>query len=234
MWGDHMAIEERTTSQVWDAAPSTRVLVIDDHVVFAELLGLALSGEDGFEFVGRADGVTAGIRMVESLLPDIVVMDVRLGDGDGVAATAELTRQFPRMCVVVLTGFVDTGLIQRVADAGASALLPKDGELHEMVRALRTARRGRFVVHPALARLFSSGDLKVVDDLAPLEGHELELLRLLAAGFDITGIAHELAMTTELVREQVATLLTKLGASSAFDAVVIAMRNGLLHDAAYE
>src|SRR4051794_41286049 len=126
-----MAIEDRGDSGVWDPAPSTRVLVIDDHVVFAELLGLALSGEDGFEFVGRADGVTAGIRMVESLRPDIVVMDVRLGDGDGIAATAQLTREYSGLRVIVLTAFVDADLMRRAGGAGVGAVLSQEGGLSE-------------------------------------------------------------------------------------------------------
>jgi len=229
MWGDHMAIEERTTSQVWDAAPSTRVLVIDDHVVFAELLGLALSGEDGFEFVGRADGVTAGIRMVESLRPDIVVMDVRLGDGDGIAATAELTREYSGLRVIVLTAFVDADLMRRAADAGACALLPKDGALSEMMHALRTARDGGFVVHPRLLKTLVSGDVRTQPTPPALTQREQDVLQMLAAGLEANVIARELGISLNTCRGYVKNLLTKLGAHSQLEAVVVAMRNGLIH-----
>jgi len=227
MWGDHMAIDDCADPRNWSPASSTRVLVVDDHVVFAELLGLALSGEDGFEFVGRADGVTAGIRMVESLRPDIVVMDVRLGDGDGIAATAQLTREIPGLRVIVLTAFVDADLMRRAADAGACALLPKDGELSEMMHALRTARGGGFVVHPRLLKTLVSGNGKA-HPTPPLTQREQDVLQMLAAGLEANAIARELGISLNTCRGYVKSLLTKLGAHSQLEAVVIAMRNGLI------
>jgi DNA-binding NarL/FixJ family response regulator len=211
-----------------------RVLVVDDHRVFAEALALALSVEDNLEVIGLAHSVTTGIALAQQLVPDLVVMDVRLGDGDGIAATAQLTRQFPAMSVVVLTGFVDTGLMQRVADAGASALLPKDGELTEMLQALRTARRGRFIVHPTLLKTLVGRDAPRTQDVPDLIGQEPQVLQLLAAGLDAVAISRELGMTVTATKEYVQHLLTKLGARSHLDAVVIAMRNGLLHDASFD
>lgn len=227
MWGDHMAIDDCADPRSWSPDSLTRVLVVDDHVVFAELLGLALSGEDGFEFVGRADGVTAGIRMVESVRPDIVVMDVRLGDGDGIAATAQLTRRFPGLRVIVLTAFVDSDLMRRAADAGACALLPKDGELAEMMHALRTARGGGFVVHPRLLKTLVSGDGRA-QPMPPLTQREQDVLQMLAAGLEANAIARELGISLNTCRGYVKSLLTKLGAHSQLEAVVIAMRNGLI------
>src|SRR4051812_8727760 len=114
-----------TTSAAGEPRAAARVLIVDDHKVFGELLGLALSAEDDFEFVGYAHNVTLGMQMVESLQPDLLIMDVRLGDGDGIAATAQLTRAHPTLRVVVLSGYVDAALMRRAADAGACALLPK-------------------------------------------------------------------------------------------------------------
>lgn len=215
-------------------AQTLRVLVVDDHRVFAEALALALSVEDNLEVVGLAHSVTAGIAMAQQLVPDLVVMDVRLGDGDGIAATAQLTRQFPAMAVVVLTGFVDTGLMERVSAAGASALLPKDGELTEMLQALRTARRGRFIVHPTLLKTLVGREGAKAKDAPDLVGQQPQVLLLLAAGLDTAAIARELGMTVPATRDYVQALLTKLGARSHLDAVVIAMRNGLLHDASFD
>ena len=227
LWGDRMAIEDCAEPIAGYTAPSTRVMVVDDHVVFAELFGLALSGEDGFEFVGRADGVSAGIRMVESLSPDIVVMDVRLGDGDGIAATTQLTRDHPGLRVIVLTAFVDADLMRRAADAGACALLPKDGELSEMMHALRTARDGGFVVHPRLLKTLVSGEGRP-QPLPPLTQREQDVLQMLAAGLEANAIARELGISLNTCRGYVKNLLTKLGAHSQLEAVVVAMRNGLI------
>jgi DNA-binding NarL/FixJ family response regulator len=212
------------------AAPPRRLVVVDDHRVFAEALVVTLSMEADLDVLGMAHSVTTGIALAQRLVPDLVVMDVRLGDGDGVAAGAELARQFPAMAVVVLTGFVDEGLLERVADAGAAALLPKDGELTEMLRAIRTARRGRFIVHPALLRRVAAHGQPNGSDIPPLTGQEPDVLRLLAAGFDPASIGRELDLTNAVARDVVQALLTKLRARSPLDAVVIAMRNGLLRD----
>src|SRR4051794_8295406 len=111
------------------------VVVVDDHKVFAELLAMALSGEPDFACVGHAQNVDEGMALVEAVHPDLVIMDVQLGDGDGIAATAELTERFPDLRVVVLTAHVDQRLLQRAAAANASALLPKDGDLPDMLSA---------------------------------------------------------------------------------------------------
>jgi DNA-binding NarL/FixJ family response regulator len=210
-----------------------RVLVVDDHRVFAEAMAVALSGQRNLEVVGSAHCADAGLAMAEQLQPDVVVMDVRLGDGDGVAVTAELTGLYPSICVVVLTGFAERGLMQRVADAGASAVLPKDGELGEMVQAIRSARRGRFLVHPALLRLLDGPDDPGVPNALVLGVAEHDTLLLLAAGFDAAAIARELDLPVPAAKLHVKELLAKLGAETHLEAVVVAMRNGLLRDPAY-
>jgi DNA-binding NarL/FixJ family response regulator len=210
-----------------------RVLVVDDHRVFAEAIALALSGQPNLEVVGSAHSAAAGLAMAEELRPDLVVMDVRLGDGDGVALTAELTRLNPLIRVVVLTGFADRGLMQRVAAAGASAILPKDGELTEMLQALRAVRRGRFLVHPALLCLVDGPDDPSESSIPALSQGEHDTLRLLAAGFDATAIARELDLPLPTAKLHVKELLAKLGAETHLEAVIVAMHNGLLRDPAY-
>jgi len=120
---------------------TTDVLVVDDHRTFSELLAMALHNEPDFHCVGTAAGVVEAHLMVDQLRPDLVLMDVRLGDGDGIAATAQLTRIYPELRVIVLTAYIDEALVQRAADAGACGLLPKDGFLPDMLVALRSSRR---------------------------------------------------------------------------------------------
>ena len=205
------------------------VIVIDDHTVFAELLSLALASQPDFECVGHAQNVSDGLALVESLQPDIVVMDVRLGDGDGIAATAELTAANPLLRVVVLTAYVDQSLLRRAAAANACALLPKDGELTGMLNALRTSRRGGFSVHPELLRRLV-GRTEVVRQRYPALTHrEQEVLQMLAAGLEARLIAREIGISVNTCRGYVKSLLGKLGAHSQLEAVAIAMRYGLIH-----
>ncbi|MGA8210809.1 MAG: response regulator transcription factor [Nocardioidaceae bacterium] len=207
----------------------TRVAIVDDHRVFAELLALALGAEPDLECVGHAQNVTDGLALVESVHPDIVVMDVRLGDGDGVAAAAELSSTYPELRVVILTAYVEERLLHRAAAAGACALLPKDGDLTGMLQTLRTSERGTFTVHPDL--LFRLVGRQLVPDQRhpTLTPRELEVLQMLAAGLDARLIAREIGISLNTCRGYVKSLLAKLGAHSQLEAVAIAMRHGLIH-----
>jgi len=205
------------------------VVIVDDHRVFAELLALALKSEADFECVGHAQSVADGAALVESLQPDIVVMDVKLGDGDGIAATAELTARYPDLRVVVLTAYVEQQLLQRAAAAKACALLPKDGELVGMLQVLRTAKRGGFSVHPELLRRLV-GRAEAPKARPPaLTKREQEVLQMLAAGLDARLIAREMNISVNTCRGYVKSLLAKLGAHSQLEAVAIAMRHGLIN-----
>src|ERR1700712_3624543 len=106
-----------------------RIVVVDDHKVFAELMSLAVRADPEFHVVGHAQSVATGMAMIEQEGPDIVVMDVRLGDGDGIAATGTLTARHPGLRVVVLTAHPDADIMRRAAEANACALLAKDGDL---------------------------------------------------------------------------------------------------------
>ncbi|HYO39988.1 MAG TPA: response regulator transcription factor [Nocardioidaceae bacterium] len=206
-----------------------RVVIVDDHKVFAELLALALGAESDLECVGHAQTVSDGAALVNTLRPDIVVMDVQLGDGDGIAATAELTAAHPELRVVVLTAFVERGLLQRAAAANACALLPKDGELVGMLQALRTAKRGGFAVHPELLRRLVARNDSQQPRPPSLTRREQEVLQMLAAGLDARLISREMGISVNTCRGYVKTLLAKLGAHSQLEAVAIAMRHGLIH-----
>lgn len=207
-----------------------RVVVVDDHTVFAEVLALALEREGDFQCVGHAQGVETGLAMVDALRPEIVVMDVRLADGDGIAATAELVERHPELRVVILTGEVDHTLLRRAAAAKASALALKDGELGDILAILRTVDRGGFAVAPRLLGRLVGGTEVPEQRVPPLTARERDVLRMLAAGLDARQIAQEMGISVHTCRGYVKSLLQKLGAHSQLEAVATAMRHGLLGD----
>ena len=210
-----------------------KVLIVDDHRIIAELLEVTVSAEPGFEIVGHAQSVASALEMAEELEPDVVIMDVRLGDGDGIAATAELTERHPYLRVLILTAFVDQQLLQRAAEANACALLPKDAELTSMLDALRTAERGSFTVHPRLLhRLVRPPDA----DASPkssLTPRESAVLRLMATGLETRLIARELDMSVHTCRGHIKSILAKLEAHSQLEAVAKAIRDGLIDPSAH-
>lgn len=207
----------------------TRVVVIDDHRAFADLLALVLRGEPEFSCVGTAESLAQGLPLVERLQPDIVVMDLQLGDGDGISATARLVERNPAIRVVILTAYADTATLGRASEAGACALLPKDGSLPELLDVLRGARRGGLVVEPRLLRRLLSSTQPVRMQQPPLlTRREHEVLQLLAEGLNARAASMSLDITLNTCRGHIKNLLLKLGAHSQLEAVAVATRNGLI------
>lgn len=210
-----------------DLVPRLRVLVVDDHRLLVQLLVSALASEADMECVGTAHDIDSALALSYALKPDVVLMDVRLADGDGIAATRELTARFPALRVVVLTAFVDDPLMQRAAEAGACALLAKDGELQNLLRTVRTAKRGGFVVQSELVGASAQLGSGPRHRRPQLTDRDRVVLKMLAAGCDFTAIARELDVSPEAGRGCVAHLLSAVGAPSPLAAVVVAMRDGL-------
>ncbi|WP_325002976.1 response regulator transcription factor [Intrasporangium sp.] len=200
---------------------------MDDHRTVADAISLALASEPGMACVGTAHGARQALALAADVLPDAVVMDVRLQDGDGIEITAQLVRQYPEIRVVVLTAFVDQELLRRAADAGACALLPKDGGLEDLIDALRSAPRDGFAVHPTLLRGLV-GSRQPTARPTDLTAREHEVLQLLAQGIDVAAIARSLGISLLTTRGYVKSLLAKLDAHTQLEAVVTAMRSGLI------
>lgn len=228
----------QAATQLRPAAPAElrRILVVDDHRTFAELLGSALETQPDLTCVGWAANSAEATEMVDRLTPDVVVMDARLGGEDGLELTARLVREWPDLCVVVLTAHSDPIFVVRAAAAGACGFLSKDGALSEALRTVRTARAGRLALPPALLATLPPTPRagKVHDrrtaprrpvDLTPREG---EVLRLLAAGLDARSISRRLSISVHTSRGYVKSLLAKLHAHTQLEAVANARRSGLL------
>jgi DNA-binding NarL/FixJ family response regulator len=217
------------STSVSTALSTTSVLVVDDHTTFSDLLAMALDQEPDLTCVGTAASAAGALAMAETLRPDLVLMDVQLGDGDGIAATAELTRNHPELRVVVLTAHIDSALMQRAADAGACCLLPKNGSLPDMLAALRSARRGGLSIHPGLLKVLVTSKPTSSSHLPPLTSREHDVLRMLADGSDARAIAKTLGISVNTCRGYVKNLLLKLGAHSQLEAVVKATNRGLVN-----
>ncbi|WP_254185465.1 response regulator transcription factor [Nocardioides panacis] len=213
-----------------------RVVIVDDHVIFTELLALALRHEDGLRCAGTATGADMALAVVDQVRPDVVVMDVELGDGDGITATAELTRRHPGLRVVVLTARVDVALMRRAADAGACSLLPKNGPLIETLHALRTARSGGLTVAPGLLMQLltrsAEPDHARLPQFVTLTARERQTLLALSDGLDVRRIAAQQGISPHTCRGHVRRLLNKLGVHSQLEAVAVAQKHGLLRDSA--
>jgi DNA-binding NarL/FixJ family response regulator len=212
----------------------TRVLVVDDHTIFADLLAYSIDAEDDFVCVGRAATVAQAVALTDALAPDIVVMDIGLPDGDGVEATARIVEQHPEVRVLILTGSVDQNLFARAARAGAIAFLGKYDPLHEVLATLRGARAGAVIINNTLLSLLMSptpDEQATSGDVPALTALERDILGLLAEGHDTARIARILSITMSTCRGQLRSLREKLDARTQLEVVVKATRAGLLPSA---
>lgn len=215
-----------------NSAARTRVLVVDDHLTFAELLTAALDREPDLVSIGHATSAAEGIRMCRELKPDLVVMDVQLPDADGFTATTAILGHNPHARVIVLTAHATAEVFERAARAGACGFLPKDGSLASMLQTLRHARPGSLVVDPALVAGLATRRRRMEQEtqhIPPLTPRESGVLELMGEGKDVRMIAKQLGLSPLTCRGYVKTILSKLGAHSQLEAVVIASRLNLIH-----
>jgi DNA-binding NarL/FixJ family response regulator len=214
---------ERSDGQ--EPARRQTVLVVDDHRSFAEMLVAALDGVPGLHCVGSAYNAADGIALAASLQPDIIVMDIQMPRQDGLAATTAIRKVAPSAVVAVLTAHTSPEWIGRAAQAGASAFIPKNGSLDEMISILRRIHADHMVVAPSA---YLTPPEPPTEKLPELSQRELDVLRLLAAGTPIKDLAPALGLTVSTCRTYVKTLRQKLGATSQLDAVLKARERGLL------
>jgi DNA-binding NarL/FixJ family response regulator len=210
-----------------------RVLLVDEHALFREGLGLALSGIDDIDVAGEAvDGDDALERSVE-LHPDVVVMDVRMPEGSGAGAIARIRAARPEIAVMVLTGSQDDDDLVDALRSGATGYLLKDASVDEVADAIRAVARGHAVVSPAMTvkLLERFGDLlrRVGDDReSRLTVRELDVLRLVVKGLSNREIARDLFISQNTVKNHVRNILEKLHVRSRSEAATVATRERLL------
>ena len=201
------------------------VLLVDDHQLVAQLLSSTLSAEPDLECVGVAHDAASAVRQARALTPDIVLMDVRLGDGDGIAVARQLLADLPRTRVIVLTAFADARLVQRAVEAGVSGLAAKDGQIEALLELVRRSARGSFVHGDGIPAPRRQGDRLAAAGLDPRDG---EVLRLLAAGLGSQEMARELGTDESRVNHRVREVLAALGVDTPHAAVSAAVERGLL------
>lgn len=214
--------------RVEQAGREVTVLVVDDHRTFTDLVRMAIDAQDELHCVGTAQDAATARAMVEQHRPDIVVMDVRLGDDDGLSLTRELVRRHPLLRVIVLTAEPGPVVLRRAAQAGACALLPKGGPFEDLRDVLvATSTRG-LVVQPELLRALMA-DPASGDAAHPvLTPQEERVIQLLAVGRDVRGISGELGISVHTCRGYVKSLLHKLHAHSQLEAVAAARAAGIV------
>jgi len=208
-----------------------RLLVVDDHPAYRRGLELMLADVEDTDIVGEAETGQRAVELAEELTPDVVLMDLRMPELDGIEATRRINGRASAPAVVVLTMFEDDDSVFAAMRAGARGYLLKGAEQDEIVRAIRAAAAGEAIFGPEIAQRvishFARGPGSTPAAFPTLTDREREVLELVAAGKGNATIAHELMISLKTVRNHVSNILTKLQVSDRSTAIVKAREAGL-------
>ncbi len=214
----------------------TRVLIADDdHLMRAGLIEL-LTADPGIEITGQAATGREAVERAGRLTPDVVLMDVRMPDLDGIAATRQLSRTAPDVKILILTTFEQDDYIFGALRAGASGFLLKRARPEELIAAVHTVAAGDSLLSPSVTRRVIDRlaqqpvpDLADQSRLSTLTVRERETLELIAKGLSNREIAAALVVEESTTRTHVKRILMKLGLRDRVQAVIFAYENGINH-----
>ena len=203
-----------------------RLLIADDHpVVRTGLLGM-LGGQPDLEVVGQAATGTEAVELAAQLRPDVVLMDLRMPEMDGVAAISAIRERQPETHILVLTTYDTDADILRAIEAGATGYLLKDCPRDELYRAVRAAAQGEAVLAPAVAARVM-GRMRAPAEEA-LSAREIEVLALVARGTSNKEVARQLHISEATVKTHLVHIYGKLGVADRTAAVTTALQRGIL------
>jgi DNA-binding NarL/FixJ family response regulator len=210
------------------------ILIVDDQIIIRQGLQSLLELKPDLKVVGDAENGEEAIALIKSLQgtdrePDVVLMDVRMPVMDGVAATAEISKLFPKIRVLVLTTFDDTEYISQAMSFGAKGYLLKDTPSDDLAIAIRSVDRGYTHMGPGLfektldrTSKIDSPTTKIPAVLAELTPRELEVLKLIAAGANNREIAQALYISERTVKNHVTSILSSLNLRDRTQAALFA------------
>jgi len=203
-----------------------KILMADDHpVVRAGIRGM-LETQPEFQVVAEAENGREAFEQLEKLKPDVVLMDLRMPEMDGVEAIGKIKEKYPDINILVLTTYDTDADIVRAVEAGATGYLLKDAPREELFRAVRGTAKGETVLAPVVAARLM-GKVRDHGEQA-LSGREIDVLMLVARGASNQDVAEKLHVSTATVKSHLIQIYQKLGVSDRTAAVTTAIERGII------
>lgn len=204
-----------------------RVLLVDDHSVVREGLRMFLGRDPELVVVGEAANGEEALHLTRQLHPDVILMDLLMPVLDGIAATAAIRKEFPETEVIALTSVLESATVIGAVKAGAIGYLLKDTQASELRRAIKAAAAGQVQLSPQ-ASAYLMREVRGNETIEPLTEREAEVLHLLSQGCSNKEIAGHLQIVEDTVKTHIRHILAKLGVQSRTQAVLCAIRLGLV------
>jgi len=208
-----------------------RLMLVDDHKMLRQGLRRSLE-EEGFSIVAEAADGTEAVRLAPAIKPDVVLMDVSMPDMDGIEATKRILAVDPERRIVMLTMHGDATVIEQAIKAGAVGYLTKDCSIDEVVEAIRMAANGETALSPQLAQTMLKEVRKIhgaeKEEERVISKREEEVLQLIADGCSTPEVAAKLYISQKTVKNHLASIYEKLNARDRTQAVLTAVRLGIV------
>jgi two-component system response regulator NreC len=209
-----------------------KVLIVDDHAIVRAGLRTLIKSEKDLELVGEATGGVEAIEKVQSLQPDVLVLDLSMPDLDGITVTRTLRDRQVACAILILTVHEDDALLREAIKAGAAGYIIKHAAEDELISAIRSVNRGEIYVHPKMIRSLVMPEKKVEEQKEEytemLTMREEEVLKLIVQGYTNRQIADELTISVRTVEGHRANLTEKLGIRSRVELLRYARGHGLV------
>jgi DNA-binding NarL/FixJ family response regulator len=210
-----------------------RLVIVDDHVVVRQGLKGFLSLSDEFDIVGEGENGLDAVRLVETVRPDVLLLDLMMPKMDGIEATKEIRKTNPDVKILILSSFGERNQVVPAVQAGVSGYVLKDIDPEELIAALKDAYAGKTPLNPDVAgKLMEQvqGPGGVSDGYGSLSDREKDVFKLIARGMSNKEIAAELFISLVTVKTHVSRIFSKLSLEDRTQVAIFALKNGLAED----
>ena len=209
--------------------PTIKVLIVDDHQVVREGLRRILEADDEVEVIGEARSGEEAVVKATSLVPDVIIMDLKMPGMDGIMATHEIKQKKPNINILVLTLYAED-FIKQAVEAGVSGYLLKDSDCEQITKAVHQVYDGLCPIAPSLTRELVTKFVKLSrnDQSSILTERQIQILKLIAEGISGKDIGNTLFVSTSTVKREIRNIFDKLGVNDRAQAVSEAMKRRII------
>ena len=209
-----------------------RILIVDDHPIMRRGLQMILKGQKDMDVVGEAGSGADAVAMVKQLLPDLVILDLSLPDGNGIMVIQDIKCHYPEAKVIVLTIHEEEEYVHKVVAEGAHGYLLKNAADDEMIMAIRAVARGEMVLDPSLTRDFFQRVIRPISErgknVNALSSRQKEILAMIAQGYTDKQISEKIHVSIKTVESHKARIKEKLNIGHRSELVQYAIQNDLV------